>query len=209
MAVSCSTPEDVVNVALRRLGARARVENMMDGSDQAKAALDLYGQTRDELMRQQDWGFAERTAYLSLLKTAPTVGGVPTYVLPTSWNPATNPPPPWIYEYAYPSDCLKVRTLKVVSGTLPNFDPQPNIYEIANDSNYSPPRKVILTNTGDAMCVYTGRVTDPATWEADFTEAVAASIARRLAVFVKDLNAERLEFNDEMLAFHRADMEQG
>ena len=105
---SVSTPEDVCNIALAQIGHAERIGSLYEGSRASEVALTIYGQTRDDLLRKQDWGFAEVTASLTLLKTAPPGGYGPWQV----WAPATNPPPPWLYEYAYPSDCLMIRSLR-------------------------------------------------------------------------------------------------
>lgn len=203
MTVSVQSPEDVVNAALTRIGATVRVANMMEGSHVANAAADIYGQTRDELLRQDDWAFAARNAALTLLKSAP-IGG---YIPPTVWSSAY-PPLPWIFEYAYPADCLKVRTVKPATFFVPNFDPQPHSFGLENDNSLVPPAKVILSNVADAIVVYTGRVTDPATWEADFTEAAIAAIARRLAPKFGP-QAMQVAVPDEAAAKNTAELQQG
>lgn len=198
------SPADVVNLALRRIGYKLRVGNLYDGSKASGIALDIYAQTRDQLLRQNDWGFAERNVQPTLLKQAP-----PAYVPMTPWDPATCPPIPYLFEYAYPDDCLKVRALKPVPVLVPSFDPQPNVYSIANDNAYTPARKVILCYVPQAMLVYTGQVTDPATWESDFLETLAASLGRRLAPSLVNMDVAKLEAADEAASMRVAEMEQG
>lgn len=41
-------PEDIVNLALLRLGRDEQIENLFEGSHAAKAALAVYCRTRDE-----------------------------------------------------------------------------------------------------------------------------------------------------------------
>ena len=130
MPSSVTSPADVLNVTLRRIGYKGRVGNLYDGSLAAKRALDIYGQTRDELLRQNDWGFAERNLDMTLLKQAPKGG----YIPPTLWTPAY-PPLPWLYEYARPGDCLKIRSIKAVPLFLPNMDPQPIVFTEAGWPN--------------------------------------------------------------------------
>lgn len=205
MVASLQSPADVVNAALTRIGYRLRVSNLFDGSDAAKKALDIYGQTRDELLRQNDWGFAERNVAMTLLKSAPVSG----YVPPNGWAGATNPPIPWAFEYAYPDDCLKVRAVKPTPIFIPPYDPAPYVYSVANDNYYSPARKVLLCNVVDAMLVYTGQVTNPSTWEADFTEAISAALARRLAAGLGGAELVKLEMTDEAMTQGVAEREQG
>ena len=103
------SPADAINVSLRRIGYKLRVASLYDGSKAARSALDIYAQTRDEILRQNDWTFAERNISMTMLKQAP-VGG---YIPPVTWS-TTYPPLPWLFEYAYPTDCLKVRAVKPV-----------------------------------------------------------------------------------------------
>jgi hypothetical protein len=204
MTASVSSPADLVNVALRRIGYRLRVGNLYDGSEAANLALDIYGQTRDELMRQNDFGFAERSAALTLLKSAPAQG----YIPPTVWD-STYPPLPWAYEYAYPGDCLKVRSIIAAPLFLFNPDPTPNLFEIANDTANGTVQRVILANVPSAIAIYTGRVTDPASWDVDFTEAFAAALGERLVPLLGNLNAIQVMKADEMQTLATAEREQG
>lgn len=208
MPASVSNPADVLNIALRRIGYKLRVSNLYDGSEAAQQAIDIYGQTRDELLRQNDWGFAERNINMTLLKSAPPGG----YFPPTAWDPTLYPAVPWLYEYAYPDDCLKVRALKPIPLFIPNFDPQPNVWSIANDNAFTTPpttRKVILCMVQQAALVYTGQVTDPSQWESDFVEAIAAALARRLAPGLVGMQAAQLIARDEAMSQAVAEREQG
>lgn len=175
MANVISSPEDVINASLGRIGYPLRIGSIFDGSEAAKAALDIYGQTRDEMMRDGEWEFVERNLNAVLLKMAPAGG----YFVP--WDPVNNPPVPWAYEYAYPEDCLKVRNVRTAPIFLVEVDPQPSLFSIYNDNAYTPARRTVLSNTANAILVYAGRVTDPLTWPVGFTEALIAALARRLA----------------------------
>lgn len=206
MTTSVNNPADVINLSLVRIGYKLRIGSLFDGSPAAKAALDIYGQTRDEQLRLDDWGFAQREVALTLQKTAPVPGYIPGV---TTWSPALYPQLGFIFQYAYPADCIKVRSLRAAAPVLPDFFPTAKVFSIANDNTFAPPQKVILTNLASAVAVYTGRITDPATWEASFTEALAAALARRLAPYLTDLNVEKLEEQDEAAETQLATMSQG
>src|ERR1700677_309918 len=103
-----TSPEDLINITLARIGYKGRIGSIWEGSVAAKKVLDIYSQTRDELLRAYDWGFAERNVDLAVLKQAPPGG----YFPPNTWNPTTYPALPWAFSYTYPSDCLKVRAVK-------------------------------------------------------------------------------------------------
>lgn len=157
MPASVTSPADVVNLALRRLGRSDRVGNLYDGSAAAKAALDIYAQTRDALLRQSDWGFAEKIA-----------AAVPS---------GTAAPAPWSVEYTYPADCMRLRNLFNAAYLADKNNPLPVLYTVADD----PARgKVIWCNAAAATLVYTAQVTDPARWEPLFVNALAESLARWL-----------------------------
>ena len=204
MPASVTSPADVINLSLARIGYPGRVGNLYDGSKAAKKALDLYAQTRDELLRQNDWGFAERNIDLTLLKSAP-VGG---YIPPVTWSTAY-PPLPWGFEYARPADCLKIRSIKAVPLFLPNMDPQPIVFTEANDTVAPATGQVILCNVANAVLTYSGQVTDPASWEPDFVETLAAALGRRLAPNLVGMEAARLLAADEQQAQMVAERERG
>lgn len=174
MSAPISSVEDVVNLALGRLGLAQRIGSIQEGSAPAKAALDIYGTTRDDVLRQGDWGFAQRQLTMTLLKTAPADYSTP-------WTSA-NPPQPWKYEYQYPGDCLKVRSIRGPQVFVPDFDPQPVVFQTPNDTVSSVVQKVIVSNTGPvAYLSYTGQITDPTQWEASFVDDLADALAERLA----------------------------
>ncbi len=206
MALALSSPSDIVNLTLTRIGFKGdRVGNLYEGSMVAKLALDIYAQTRDEMLRGGDWGFAERNVNMTLLKTA-NVGG---YFPPNQWDGNVNPPPPWLFEYAYPDDTLKVRAIKPAPLFVMNFDPQPVVFSIENDKYFTPSRKVILCNVPDAMLVYTGQVTDPQLWEADFVESFSAELGLRLAPTLANMDMAKMEAADAAQSKAKADMTQG
>ncbi len=204
MPLSVSSPENVINLALVRIGFKGRVNSIYEGSEASKLALDIYSQTRDELLRQSDWGFAERNVPLTLQKQAPAGG----YIPPLYWT-SIYPALPWFFQYGYPQDCLKIRALKPTPLFIPNFDPQTNVFTVANDNSFTPAQKVILCNVPLAILTYTAQVTDMTTWEADFVETFVSSIARRLAPSLVGLDTAKLEASDEAAAKAQAEMEQG
>lgn len=202
MTVSLTTPEMILNVALQRIKFPQRIGSIWEGSRASIAGLDCYGQTRDDLMRSQDWAFARRDAQLTLLKSAPADG----YIPPTVWDPTTYPPLPWKYEYTYPSDALRIRSIRYPEIFLVNYDPKDNRFSVNNDDTPAPPVKTIVTNVGPtAYATYTGRLTNPATFDADFVEAFIEALARRLAMELADAQAEQIAGQYEQLATSDAD----
>lgn len=158
-----SSPEDLCNVALDRLGYARHIADIYDGSPASRVALEVYGETRDALMAEEDWPFSFR-------KVALTVSG-------------QTPPSPWANEYVYPGDCLRI--LYVCPGPLTggtrNNDPKPVLFRPWNDNRPSPAIRTILCDAGlPAVLNYVGRVTDPLSWEPGFLEAFIDRLARAM-----------------------------
>ncbi len=196
-------PSGVVNLALAKIGFPQRIGSLYDGTLASKKALDVYSQERDALLAEGEWDFCERTLVGTLLKQAPG-----NYLV-TPWTTAY-PALPWSFEYAYPTDALKIRTVKRAPVILPNFDPRYNRFSVDNDTGpqtvpgFTPPVKVILCNVPGAIIVYAGQVTDPNDWTPGFLSAFASRLGKALAPVLKDLNTAKLaaaeEQNDTVLA---------
>jgi hypothetical protein len=205
MGAIITNPADVVNLAMVKLGRNERVGSLYEGSKWAKAALSIYGQTRDALLRAADYGFSERNVNATPLKQAPAGGYTPQ----NPWNGANNPPPPWVYEYQYPSDALKIRSVKPIPIFVMNFDPQPKVFAIENDNSFTPAQKVILCNVPNAQLVYTAQVTDPTTWEVDFVDEFADALARGMALALANMETAKFVAAEEGQAVATAMAEEG
>jgi len=198
MAITTSTKSasDVANQALVRMGYKLRIGSMLDGSEHAGHILDVYGQTRDALLGKFDYDFAERTVALALLKSAPAGGYTPV----APWDPATNPPPGFFYEYGWPTDAVKIRSIKRQPTFVENFDPRPNNFTEYNDKLYTPSQRTILSNVPDAICVYTGRITDPIVWSVQFVDALAAELALILGPVLVGLDSVKVTGPESAMA---------
>jgi len=112
-------PENIINQALISLGIPRRLGQLREGSDQAETMLEVYAPSMEELSRAALWNFSRRQVALTLLQDAsrnsqPPVGtGTPGMGL-------------WLYEYAWPIDCLKARYVPF-SGVINPPVPQGNI----------------------------------------------------------------------------------
>jgi hypothetical protein len=179
-----------VNAALGRIGYKMRVGSLLEGSDASKLALDIYSQTRDRQLCLKFWDFAERDTVLTLQKTAPPGG----YMPPNTWTTAF-PILPWVYQYALPADYLQFRSLRPSPIFIPEFDPRPVEYRIANDTTV--PGKVLLCNLAGAILVYTAQITNPSEWKPLFTETLIAALARELSAALAGLDVEKVETQDE------------
>ena len=177
---------DICNRALSAIGTRSTISSISpsDGSNEANQCALLYYPTRDALLRSAHWDFARRQVALSQLKASTDV-------------PNTCPIP-WAYEYAYPADCLKARyiipQLPNTGTSTPPLTSAPNVnvvwggykgppirFFVGSDTNSSGNDiTVILTNQPQAMMVYTRQMTNPDLFDAQFQEALVASLAAKL-----------------------------
>lgn len=149
---------DVINVALRRIGA-TRITSLTDGSTNANAANDIYTELRDDLLRANPWNFATKRVKLAQSSTVP------------------------VFEFDYglplPSDWL--RTVSVHHndagrGTL--------LYRMEQVNG----QNAIVTSSNEVWLRYIARVTDPNLMTADFRNALAFVIGRDLAVDLASSN---------------------
>jgi hypothetical protein len=116
---------------------------------------------------------------------------------------------PWKFSYQYPADCLKLRAVRPQPGFLIDMTPKPTLGMEVNDNGSTPSVRVIVANIESAVLVYTGQVTDPQAWPPDFTEALCAALARRLAPTLANLQVEQVEAQDEAITNRLAAVERG
>ena len=182
-----ATEVAICNRALSQMGSNASIASLSEQSPEALECNKLYAGVRDEIFSRALWSFARSAAVLTLRKDISDAVG-------DSWTSAI-PAPPWAYEYAYPTDCARVRYVlpSSVSGSVAIFgqaatsirneimlvEHPPIPFIIANGADDA---RVILTNQQDAMLIYTRKITSPAGWDARFEQAVVSELAARLAM---------------------------
>lgn len=185
-----SSEVEICNMALQAMGSRSTIASLSEDSNEAINCNILFTPTRDELLQMAQWNFARRTKALGLLKALPGTPENTTSITTTEWS-SDWPPPPWLYEYAYPSDCISARYVVGQSlGAVPaglNASPlaggRPKRFAIAGDIDASESSiVVILTNTPQAVLIYTGRITQTAVWGASFTQAMVRVLAAKLSM---------------------------
>lgn len=93
------TPTDVAQQALDATGISYTLGDIEDGTRQAQLLLRAYERCLRQLLRAAHWDFARKTQRLVLLADATG----------NTANVGSLVPVPWIYEYAYPVDCVKAR----------------------------------------------------------------------------------------------------
>lgn len=176
-------PVDVVNIALMEIGSQSTISSFTEGSTEANVASLLYQPKIDALHRAAHWNFSRKQVALTQLKASIIGSAV-----------STNPPPvPWLYEYAYPVDCLKARfvfpqppppsgTAPPLMGGVQSVMPYytgmfPVNYVVGQDVDANGvPIRVILTNAPLAQLVYTARVTNVDMWDPHFLSAASSTL---------------------------------
>jgi len=196
---------DVANRALSDVGTRSQIASLDEDSNEARQCKLLLHAQRDQLLRMAPWNCAMNFQNLSLICSAPGTPENPSGGLST-WSKGI-PAPPWSYEYAYPSDCLRpiyvvpqfttgftsgVPITTAVTGGAPAFWNGPPVrFKVAVDQidlNTGKPstegvdQRVILTNQEQAILAYVKRVTDPDVWDDLFRNALVSSLAARLVI---------------------------
>lgn len=182
-------PVEVSNLALLEIGNQGTIQSFQDGTPQSTAAAQFYTPKTQMLLRSANWDFCRKTAPLTLLRVAAQL--VPT-VAPVYQNP---PPQPFLFEYAYPVDCLKGRflvpycppvpTQSPPLTTAPNIAPLPYTPDTAipfvtstDFDGQGNPIKVILTNLPQAQLVYTADLSQfPDLWDSLFLAGETAMLA--------------------------------
>lgn len=149
-----TSPVDVCNIALKRLGADAIVD-FSEGTSRASLCSQIYQTTVDRILREFEWNCAQFRVALVRRTDVPAFGYQHMYTLPTL---------PY---------CLKVN----------ETDPSDAEYDIENsiDSLGVVQGKVLVTDETQMFIRYTGRLTDVTQWDASFTDAVAADLAVQMA----------------------------
>ena len=191
--MSQQTIVNICNLALLSVASRSQISSLNDGSAEADACATLFNFVYTQLARTARWNCLQKQATLSMLAAAQ---GTPENPTGTS---TPLPPTPWLYTYAYPSDCLAMRyivpsypsTTVVGSGSPTTFSNQAPTWLPTSGSQipfqvaYSTdttgnPIQVIYTNQDIAQAVYTVNQPNPSVWDSLFTSAMVASLAAYL-----------------------------
>lgn len=163
----------ICNLALGRIGIDQFIEDLDDPNNRARACKNFYEPTRDQVLEDFPWDFAQ--SFVALAE----VSG--------------DPPAGWSKVYRVPSDALKVHVIST------NFQFRPALWSAGSIWNYNlvpfdraPFRQMsdatgrtILTDLDEAYAWYTRRVEDPNFFSALFASALAWKLAAELALVLK------------------------
>lgn len=182
---------NVCNLALLSIGSRSQISSLTENSTQSNACAQFYPFVFNSMARAANWNCLRKQAKLSLLAAAegtpenPSGTGLPV------------PSQPWLYAYAYPSDCLRLRFLLPTfntgqSGSVPQStvgNAAPFSYSYRNQIPFAVaystdatgnPIIQILTNLCQAQAVYTVDQPNPVIWDSQFQQAMVAALAAYL-----------------------------
>jgi hypothetical protein len=186
-----TTKIDIANRSLLSVGARTQITDFPpgDSSVEASAIAVLWQPTFEALGRAARWNALRKQDTLSLLAAAK---GTPEneygLTLPL-------PPQPWLYSYAYPTDCLSMQyivptfpdtsgssppptTINNSAGTwLPGAGGQIKYVVSTSKDAQGNSNIVILCNQRLAQAVYTCNQSNPQLWDSMFQAAMVASLA--------------------------------
>src|SRR3990167_757086 len=168
---------DVVNKSLRLIGA-SPITSLTDGSTSANAADDIYTEVRDELLRSHPWNFATKRQQLARSATAPG----------------------FEFDYAYPLPSDWLRTISV-------HDNDAGHGTLLFREEIVGAQRSIVASADTIYLRYVYQMTDRNLMAADFRAALAAALARDMAITLTSSSAleERMTIKaDRLLARARS-----
>jgi hypothetical protein len=150
-----ATMVDICNYALANLSVQP-IATMTDKTSKAARNCNLLFEiTRDTVLRDFPWGFANQEIVLAL-SSGDTASG-------------------WSYVYQYPANCLKVR--KVFMDGLPD----PELSDPFDEQMIGGSLKIV-TNTSKARAKFTAKIKDTTFYDVQFIEAFSYKLAAAVAI---------------------------
>lgn len=149
-----STPTDLCNIALRRIGAAPISGNYLTASGkEAAVARTFYDEARRDCLNLHHWNFAIKRASLTASATSPTFG--------------------WDYAYPLPADFIRLVSLHPYDDDMATVD-----YRLEFQSGDD---RVIVTNTNTAYIRYVFDLQDVNVYSAAFRDVLSFRLARDFA----------------------------
>lgn len=142
----------IANMALSHVGAKSSIEALSESSPEARQANLWYDHCRLQVLEASDWSFARKRLLLALHGEAPPTGI-------------------WAYRYQYPADCIFAR--RIVNPISKSSDQVP--FDIEVDSTGE--TKTILTDSEEAVLIYTKDVSNPTLFSNLFVDALSHLLA--------------------------------
>lgn len=148
-----ATATDLVNLALRRVGA-TRISDMdRDTSKEGVVARDVYDEARKDCLNLHTWNFAMKRAQLTASATEPTFG--------------------WDYAYPLPGDFIRLGSVH------PHDDDEATVpYRLEFQEGED---RVILCNSNQVFIRYVFDLQDVNVMSAAFRDVLSFRLAREFA----------------------------
>lgn len=148
----------ICNLALSNI-AQTNIQDLDEGSAEAKLCKQFYEQARDTLLQVYPWRFARKTSSMAAV--------------------ANSKDKRWAYAYKRPTDCLKAR--RVTDEAHLDYLPYSNGV-VAGGYAYDIEGTTVFCDLSPAFLDYTARVDDVTKFPPLFVEALAWHLAVRLAM---------------------------
>lgn len=154
----------ICNIALGRIGHTEFIDTLDDATVAAEMCKRLYPQARDEVLEALDWPFARRRYKpAAILETTLDLGDVPSG---------------WSFAFALPADAIPNGIRRVWSGMRRDREDLAVPFDVEYDLKTQ--QDILLVDFSTPEVLYTARVTDPKTFAATFTSAVAWRLGQEL-----------------------------
>lgn len=152
---------EIYNMALFHIGSTSKVASVDEQSLEAIVCSTFYPTALDALLsyKSADWGFATKNVKLADLG---------------------NPPTNWLYQYAYPNDC--VRAIRIV---IPGVRNPIQGTEIPYDLQQGDSSLTIVTDMPEAELLYIARGLPAERLPSSFIMAMTYQLAALIAVPLK------------------------
>lgn len=184
---------NIYNQALIAIGTRSTISSVNEPSIEAKTLTAVYDTVRRTGLRGAPWNFASKFVNPALLKALPGTPENPAAPTLPGWQPAY-PPPPWLYTYVYPPDCLLVRRMiwaggfsVAAIGGIPIFPGQESpaglptatsrFMESSDVDGQGNDIKVICSMVSRPVLQYTKDITNTELWDDTFTQMMIFALA--------------------------------
>jgi len=139
----------ILNMALVNVGSSGFIQDPGENSAEANHCRVVYDEAVKSTLEALDWNFARVKVALADLGT---------------------PDGDWVYQYAYPSNCIKARKIQTA---IRNEKPFP--FKIGLNSAVT--QKVVNTDIEDAVLIFTANVTNTELFSSAFAIALSWQIA--------------------------------
>lgn len=150
-----TTSVSICNMALARAGVSQTISSLTETSTQARMCNQFYEPTRQSLLREFPWPFAERYFTLALIAEEPN----------SRWN----------YSYRFPSTALRINEVVVDGGERVPDPPVP--FKIGSDSS----GRVIYCDEAEAVVAANTDISDVNQFDPLFVDAFAWRMAWELS----------------------------